>query len=861
MAIAKKFILPLSINMSNTLFLKLNTLPLAFSIMLIFVTAVTKAQTSYSISGKVTEAASGKPLENATVHLKGSELSTLSKIDGYFKLKTDRWYDSLEVTNVGFENYMIALQKGSSVNLIVSMKNKPDILESVVIGFSKKPEKAFMEKVIDHKNYNNPSRYRSYSYQRYTRNELDIDKIDYQKAKGSGLKSLMLKTYGGLDSNAIKDKELPIYFEESLANNYHSVSPNINRENIIAKKNLGLKTDEVLSRLSKFYFQFNVYDDWIPVFDQTYVSPLNSNAFNYYKYFQGDTTIESGDTIVQIRFVPLRDYERAFSGVLWINKSNLAIESVEMHLNKTANINFVKDIMYSEDYTQIIDSASDNMVYMPYKYTSVVKFESGLALLGLPVPETKNSMQFIIRNTTVTDKIKLNTEDPGAIVLQLIKKEKTTNWAKSESFWQNNRPDSLTSHEKNIYKMVDSLKHNERFQRDIKLVAFAGTGYWDFGTRLRIGPYSSFLSTNSLEGWRLRLGFWTMPGFNKKINLFGYGAYGTKDQKIKGMLGIKYVWNEAKWTKTTLSYGSDYDFIIDHDDELDKDNLINSFLRKRIPYSRMYVKQGMLKHEQYISQNFSAKAVLSYKQIDPVFDFKYRPINPALDKPFDSVFAKILPVTSATIGIRYAHKERTKILNYDNIRLGSFSPIITANYTYSFESGKALFEFHKVNISVEQRLRLPPKMMLYYKLETGKVFGTLPYLLLDIPAGNEYYVASKYQFNTMAPYEFAADKYVSLHTRFYLGGLLFDNIPLLRKWGWRERFSFNTFWGGMSQANQDYNKNSNFNITGKEPFMEASAGIENIFHVLSIEYYRRLNYLNNPYARKDGIYLGLTLTF
>jgi hypothetical protein len=113
----------------------------------------------------------------------------------------------------------------------------------------------------------------------------------------------------------------------------------------------------------------------------------------------------------------------------------------------------------------------------------------------------------------------------------------------------------------------------------------------------------------------------------------------------------------------------------------------------------------------------------------------------------------------------------------------------------------------------------------------------------------------------MVLYEFAADKYVSLHTRFYLGGLLFDNIPLLRKWSWRERFSFNSYWGSMSQANQDYNKNSNFNITGKVPFMEASAGIENIFHVISIEYYRRLNYLNNLYAKRDGIYLGLTLTF
>jgi hypothetical protein len=65
----------------------------------------------------------------------------------------------------------------------------------------------------------------------------------------------------------------------------------------------------------------------------------------------------------------------------------------------------------------------------------------------------------------------------------------------------------------------------------------------------------------------------------------------------------------------------------------------------------------------------------------------------------------------------------------------------------------------------------------------------------------------------------------------------------------------------MTKANIDYNKNSNFNLIGKTPFMEASIGIENIFHIVSIEYFRRLNYLGNPYAKKDGIYLGVTLVF
>lgn len=814
------------------------------------------------ISGKVTDVLTSKPLAYATIHLTNSTYSTLSKQDGSFRLVVESLVDSIEVSSIGYATTVLSIKDQAITNLKITLQPTITALEPVVVAIANKPGKSFMEKVIEHKAANNPSRFHSYSYQRYTRHELDLDNMDFSKTKGTGIKSLMLKSYSNFDSNAKEDKVLPIYFMEEISDIYHSTSPRIENENIIAKKTLGLKTDNLLSKLDKFHFSFNVYDDWIPIFDQTFASPLHSKAFYYYKYFEGASQIsDEGDTLKEVRFVPVRAYEKAFTGTLWINTTNLAVASIDMHLTKTANLNFIQNIEYSQDYKQVYDSLTNLQIYMPYKFSSEIKFESGLDLIGIPVPENKESVKFIIRNTTVIDKLQFTNENPAALLSSIVQSKSTYNWNKSETFWQQHRLDSLTEHEKNIYRMVDSLKQDERFQRNVKLIAFAGTGYWEFGNYVGVGPYSSILSFNSVEGWRMRLGFWTMPGISKKISLFGYGAYGTKDKKFKGLLGMKYIWNEIKWTKTTLTYGSDYDFMVDQDDELDKDNLIHSMFRRNVPYTRMYVKQATLYHNQYLSPDFSANANLSFKELNPIFDFQYRPINPELDKPYDSIFAKRLPIAQTSIGIRYAHKEQTKILNYDNIKLGTFYPVLFANCTFGFESGQAQFEYSKINAGIEQRLKLPPKMMLYYHLEMGKVFGTIPYLLLHIPAGNEYYVASKYEFNTMTPYEFASDKYVSLHTRFYFGSTLFDKIPLFRKLGWRERISFNSYWGTMNKANIEYNKNSNFNLMGKTPFMEASIGIENIFHLLSIEYYRRLNYLNNPYAQKEGIYLGLTLVF
>ena len=822
---------------------------------------ISQAQNTFLIAGKVMDAVTKQPLPHATVHLQGYTGSTLSKEDGSFRIRTDAWYDTLQISMVGYELYKILLQKEHTVNLVFELKNAPTSLQSVTISVAKKPGKTFMEKVIEHKPYNNPERFQSYSYQRYTRNELDLDNLDYKKMDKKGMKGLMASIYAGFDSSSKYDKELPIYFSEVLANNYHAVSPNIDKETILAKKSLGLKTDDLLRHLEKFYFSFNVYDNWIPVFDQTYVSPLNNNAFSYYTFYSGDTLIENGNTIRQIRFVPIRSYERAFTGTLWINDSSYAVENVDIHLTKTANLNFVKDINYIEEYKQVYDSSSDKMVYMPLKYSSEVKFEAGLALLGIPVPESKESLQLSTKSTSVLDKIIINTNEPSLVISNLMNKDKLSNYEKPDSYWAEHRLEPLTKHEKSIYLMVDSLQENKRFQRNIKLIAFAGTGYWDFGKQIRLGPYSSFISKNPIEGWRFRMGFWTMPGISKHLNFYGYAAYGTKDKNLKGGLGLKYVWNDIKWTKSSLWFGSDYDYFTDQTDELDKDNIINSFLRKDIPYSRTYIKQVIVKHEQYLSRDFSAKASVSYKELNPVFDFSYNPINPVLEKPIDSVSLKILPIAEVSVGLRYAHKERTAILNYDQLRLGTFSPVFTINYTHGFELSKTHFDYDKINIGIAQQLRLPPKSILYYSLNAGKVFGTIPYLLLNIPAGNEYYVSSRYEFNTMTPYEFAADRYIGLHTRLSLGGVMFDKIPFLQKLGWRERISYNMYWGDMTPENIDYNKKSNFNLIGSQPFMEAGIGIDNIFHILSIEYFRRFTQLSNPYAKRDGIYLGLHLIF
>lgn len=814
------------------------------------------------IAGRVVDSSTQKPLAAATVQLAGGEGGVVCRQDGSFSFTIPHSHDSLNllVSCVGYRPLRVAVPRGNAHALLIQMLVLPAALQTVTVSTGRRPGKSFMQKVLEHKQANNPERFNSYSYQRYTRNELDMDNVDFKKLGKTSIQGLMAGVYSGLDTNSIADRELPVYFVEYLAQHYHGTAPAVEQDNITAKKTLGLKTDELLRHLEKFYLNLNVYDNWLQVFTQSFVSPLNDNAFSFYHFYLADSSVERGRTTYMVRFVPKQAYEKAFTGNLWIIDSTYAVTGVELRLNEKANLNFVKTVEYSVDYKPVVNSVTGEQVYMPYKLYTEVNFESGLALLGIPVPENRHALHFANRNTTIFDHLQVG----GTPLQQGNNNEEeaiATSAEKNDAYWNLHRPASLSPHEKNIYRMVDSLKNNRIFQRDVKLVAFAGTGYWDFADQWRIGPYSSFLSGNKLEGMRTRLGIWSLPGISKKMNLYGYLAYGSRDERLKGGAGIKYLWNQAKFTKTTLWYGSDYDYIIDQDDELDKDNLISSLFRKNVPFSRTYVRQVLLKHEQYLTRQWSIKSMITYKELRPVFNFSYRPINPASDKPYDSLFKKVLPVTEAAITLRYAKNERITILNYDQIHIASPYPVFSLTYAYGFELSDNTFDFHKLNASVEQNFALPPMGKLYYNLSAGKTFGTLPYIILNIPPGNEYYVSSKYVFNTMIPYEFAADTYAALHTRMSFQRLLLGRLPFLQKMGWRERFSFNAFTGSMTQANRDYNKNAHFHVTGKTPFMEAGLGIENILHVLSVEYFRRLTHLNDRYAQKGGIYLGVTLSF
>ena len=130
-------------------------------------------------------------------------------------------------------------------------------------------------------------------------------------------------------------------------------------------------------------------------------------------------------------------------------------------------------------------------------------------------------------------------------------------------------------------------------------------------------------------------------------------------------------------------------------------------------------------------------------------------------------------------------------------------------------------------------------------------------------------------FNMINNMEFMNDRFVSLAVQWDLSGKLFNRIPLLKHLKWREVIGFKTLYGTLTDKNNPFKQGSTSDlfefpsrngqptsfVMGDTPYMELNVGIHNIFKILRVDYVRRLNYLNVPNAKKNGVRFVLQFDF
>jgi hypothetical protein len=98
---------------------------------------------------------------------------------------------------------------------------------------------------------------------------------------------------------------------------------------------------------------------------------------------------------------------------------------------------------------------------------------------------------------------------------------------------------------------------------------------------------------------------------------------------------------------------------------------------------------------------------------------------------------------------------------------------------------------------------------------------------------------------------------------------MLNRVPLVKWFKLREVISFSGMYGELSIKNNPaiYPKEGLFHFPegthplSKTPYIEASAGVENIFKILRVDYYRRLTYLGDPDTKRNGFRIAMRFTF
>jgi hypothetical protein len=805
------------------------------------------------VRGRVIDSKTKKPLPFVNVIFKGSTIGTTTDFDGNYFLETRNPSDSLFISFVGYipTTVKIAKEKFQTINIYLNQQTVD--LNEVVVLPGENPAHILLRKIIKNKARNNPKKFNSYSCETYTKMEMDINNIKESFKDKKFMKQFQF-VFDYVDTSAITGKPyLPVFITETISDYYHRDKPRFEREYIKASQMSGIKDNSSLAQFTgQLHQNVNVYDNYIDLFDQGFVSPIANGGLRYYKYYLTDSTYRDGNWCYLMSFKPKRRQEPTFTGYFWVADTTFAIKEMQLRIAKDVNLNWVKDLVVKNEFQKLSDTS-----YFLKKQDLFVDF----MLTG---KDTTKQMGFFGRKSQMFNNVKVNIAIPDT-VLDLDNNVIVDELAmkRDNDYWNTARPYKLSSREQGIYTMVDSIKNVPLYKNIVDVVTTFITGYYIKG-KFEYGPYYKLFSYNEIEGERFMFGGRTSNEFSTKIMLNGHLAYGTKDEKFKYGLGFLYMINKGLRETVGMQYKHDIHQLGKSPNAFTEGNILASLL-KRNPNNKLTMMNSFETHyEKEWKTGFSNKLKLRYRKITPTEFVPFIKNDNSLQKNITS--------SEVELNTRWTKNEKVITGEFERVSLGGPVPIINLYLTAGLpDIAKADYEYYKIDFSLKHMVELPPFGNLHYLLSAGKLFGDVPYPLLHLHEGNETYAFDPYAFNMMNYYEFCSDQYVSLSVEHHFNGLILNRIPLFRRLKWRTVVSGKGLWGSLRDGNDGSLPNTDAKMIFpnglqdvSKPYFEASVGVENIFKFIRIDAMWRLNHLDdNPYQdfEEFGIRAMLQIKF
>lgn len=827
-----------------------------------------------------------------------SGVGTTSDMDGRFSLTTSKPYSTMTFQMMGYKTEMLTVRQGQ-VRQNVKIKLHPDVygLQDIVVtpkykkrDYRRKnnPAVELIENVIARKDSNTVKCSPRYTADSYARMSFAVDNFHPNFQRGIWKTFNFVEKY--IDTTQVYPN-LTVSIREHLNKEYYQLRPHREKKMLAKKRIFGIEdvigSTAFQENINLIFKDVDLNEDNMNLLFNRFVSPLNSTiATSFYQYFIQDTIVVDGYPCIDLAFVPVNSESFGFTGHLYIvNDSTFKIKRYAINIPPHINLNYVNNFSIEHSYKQL-----ENGQWAPDRTGTYAKFSVFGGKQGILAKQTKiyttwdfdseidKQIFSALSGTSLSS-------DSGAV--RIPSRE-----------WNNLRPEPLSTAESSVVELVEEFEANKTFNSLATLVNAIFTEYIPStpienknSSKFDFGPLWSFVSWNKLEGVRLRVGGMTTPNLHPQVFLHTYAAFGTSDLRPKYNATLYYTFDKHKWHAFDkqmhhLMWGVQYD--VEEPGQSEETSVRDNLFRS-IPFSK-----PTMPNAQYVfhARTEYVKEWTNHMVLRAGFDFSHNEAAGALT--YDRIcgygdngqiaLTRLTPAYfnyEGKVQFRYTPGTRSPVSRdgrESQFLMEQDAPIISLTHYIGYLDDRMYggrgFLYNRTELSVDKRFWFGAFGYLDMTAITGISWQKAPFTKLFAPSTNTSIFLAKRGFNLMRPMEFMMDQHVSWFLQYHFKGWILNRIPGINRLKLRGVVGFSGVYGGLTDKNNPYLKGneglyafpgkavfdtnncfvsgSTSSPIGKLPYMELTAGFENVLKFIRIDYVRRLTY--NDYMLPDGIH-------
>ena len=824
------------------------------------------------ITGRVIDE-DGFAVSYASVQYRGHKIAVSSDSQGKFSIeKHPGWV--LTVSALSYKSQTISVNEKMDF-IEVKLKDDSHKLNEVVVKtkrgkYSRKdnPAVELMRRVIAAKKKTDLGNHDYYQYDKYQKITLALNDLKKEQLEG---KFFSKRQYllDQVETSPYNGKlTLPVSIDETVSQHIYRKDPKTEKDIIKGQQSNGIgqviQTGEILNTALKDAFtDVDIYDDYVRLLQYPFPSPIGRTGISFYHYYIEDTVYVERDLCYHLQFIPANSQDFGFRGELYVlADSSLHVKKCNLYMPHNTDVNYVKNMKIEQEYTRL-----DNGEWVLSKDDMIAELHVNSVLQDL----------LVVRNTRLTDYA--FDELPKILFKGKAKvRHDMDAMNRDEAYWNKYRQVDLTKSESSMDSFIHRMENSKGFKYIIFFVKALMENYVEIGggtdgkkSKFDLGPVNTYISKNFVDGIRLRLAGRTMAALNPHFFWDGYAAYGTKSNDWYTGNIFTYSLNKKKnspfeFPMRNLTFEVARDVTSPSDENLlhNKDNIFMTFRAATQDEMFLYHRQK-LAFTYETDWGFRFNTSLRFQSNRTVGNLHYYHL--------DGTEVKKIRMTDLNVGINYNPGVTYVNTKQQRLPINLDSPEIGLSHTMGFR-GFMGGQYHRniTKLSIYKRQWLGSWGYLDFHAIGQAQWNKVPFPMLILPPINLSYFEQETTISLMKDWEFLNDRQVFWALSWDMNGKLLNRIPLIKKLKWREWFAIKGVWGHLTDKNNPYlEKNQgdgrlfkfpkNSHVMNDTPYWECVAGVHNIFKFFSVEYVRRLTYLNSNNIDKWGIRFGFMMSF